>query len=93
MNLVDGPVFEPSKKIEASLNFISGNFKQVQAIKLSLLVRIEIRDLNKKIIETSETEVLSCTKMTPFTKKEIFSIDLENYKEIVETAKGEFILL
>jgi len=56
-------------------------------------VRIEIRDLNKKIIESSETEVLSCTKMKPFTKKEVFSIDLENYKEIVETAKGEFILL
>ena len=29
MNLVDGPTFEPSKKFEAGLNFISGGFKQV----------------------------------------------------------------
>jgi hypothetical protein len=57
------------------------------------MVRIEIRDLNRKLIETSVSEVLSCTKMKPFTKKEIFEIDLENYKEIVESAKGEFILL
>ena len=29
MSLMDGPVFEPSKKFEASLNFISGNQKLV----------------------------------------------------------------
>jgi hypothetical protein len=72
MNLLDGPVFEPSKKFEAVLNFISGNFKQIQAIKLSLMVHIEIRDLNKRMIEKTDTEVLSCTKMKPFLKKENF---------------------
>ena len=90
---MDGPVFEPNKKFEAVLNFISGNINQVQAIKLSLMVRIQIRDLNKKLIETQDTEVLSCTKMKPFTKKEGLMIDLDNYKEIVEAAKQEFILL
>ena len=84
---MDGPMFEPNKKFEAVLNFISGNINQVQAIKLSLMVRIQIRDLNKKLIETQETEVLSCTKMKPFTKKEGLMIDLDNYKEIVEAAK------
>jgi hypothetical protein len=29
MNLIDGPVYDPSKKFEAELNFISGSFKQV----------------------------------------------------------------
>ena len=29
MNLIDGPVYDPSKKFEAELNFISGNFKQI----------------------------------------------------------------
>ena len=29
MNLMDGPVFEPNKKFEAVLNFISGNINQV----------------------------------------------------------------
>ncbi len=57
------------------------------------MLRIEIRDLNKKIIESTETEVLSSTKMTPFSKKENFQIDLEKYKEIVNDAKSEFILL
>jgi hypothetical protein len=57
------------------------------------MVHIEIRDLNKRLIEKTESEVLSCTKMKPFTKKENFIIDLEKYKEIVEAAKSEFILL
>jgi len=58
-----------------------------------LNVIIEIRDFNKNVIESSETEVLSCTKMKPFSNKEAFNIDLENYKEIVESAKNEFKLL
>lgn len=93
MNLIDGPVYERGKKFEAALNFISGNFKKVQAIKLALIVHIEIRDLNKKLIESKESEVLSSTKMKPFTKKESLSIDIKNYKEIVDEAKNEFKLL
>ena len=93
MNLKDGPIFQPGKKFEAYLNCITGNLKRVQAIKLALNVIIEIRDFNKNVIESSETEVLSCTKMKPFSNKEAFNIDLENYKEIVESAKNEFKLL
>ena len=92
MNLIDGPVYDPSRKFEAVLNFISGSAKQIQAIKLSLIVRIEIRDLNKRIIESTDTEVLSATKLKPFNKKEQLVIDLEKYKEIVEAAKNEFKL-
>jgi hypothetical protein len=92
MNLIDGPAYDPSRKFEAVLNFISGSAKQIQAIKLSLIVRIEIRDLNKRIIESTDTEVLSATKLKPFNKKEQLVIDLEKYKEIVEAAKNEFKL-
>jgi hypothetical protein len=45
-----------------------------------LIVRIEIRDLNKRVIESTETEVLSANKLKPFTKKEKLAIDLEKYK-------------
>jgi hypothetical protein len=75
------------------LNFISGNFKEMQAIKLAIILHLEILDLNKKLIEMSDTEVLSKTKMKPFLKKETLELDLENYKEIVQTAKNEFKLL
>lgn len=56
-----------------------------------MLVKIEVLDLSKQVIETSETEVLSCTKMKPFKlKRETLTIDLENYRDIVEKAKSEF---
>ena len=97
MNLNDGPTYVPGRKIEATLNIISGSFNQLQAIKMAILVKIEVRDLNKKIIEVSETEVLSSAKLDPFgkkgTRKETLVIDFEHYKEIVETAKNEFKLL
>ena len=56
-------------------------------------MKIDVRDVNHKIIESTETEVLSKTKMKPFTKREILEVDLENYREIVEVAKNEFKLL
>lgn len=65
----------------------------MQAIKLAIILHLEILDLNKKLIEMSDTEVLSKTKMKPFLKKETLELDLENYKEIVQTAKNEFKLL
>ena len=58
-----------------------------------MIVRIEIRDLNKRVIESTETEVLSANRLKPFTKKEKLLIDLETYKSIVETARNEFKLL
>jgi hypothetical protein len=64
--LTRGPVLQPRRKFEASLNFISGNIKDIQALKLALLVRIEIRDLNKKVLEVTETEVLCSSKMPPY---------------------------
>ena len=56
-------------------------------------MKIDVRDVNHKIIESTETEVLSKTKAKPFTKREILEVDLENYREIVEVAKNEFKLL
>lgn len=67
--------------------------KQLQAIKLALLVKIEIRDISKRLIESHETEVLSSTKMKPFKQRENVAIDLEDYHRIVEAAKDEFKLL
>ena len=59
-------MFEPTGKFEAQLNFISGIARKLKAMKLSLIVRVEILDINKQVIEKSETPFLSSVKSKPF---------------------------
>lgn len=93
INLVDGPIFEPKNGFEAKLHFFSGSFKIVQAVKMALFVNIQVRDINKKILEKNEIEVLSMTKMKPLKKHESLKIELNKYREIVQEAKAEFMFL
>lgn len=78
--------------MDAEIAFLSGGSGDIQALKLALLVKIEVRDFNRRVLESTETEVLSSIKMKPFSQKEVISIDLENYHEIVDAAKNEFKL-
>ena len=75
------------------MHFFSGSFKIVQAVKMALFVNIQIRDMNKKVIEKTDMEVLSMTKLKPLKKHETLKIELNKYKEIVQEAKTEFMFL
>lgn len=58
-----------------------------------MLVSILVRDMDKKVIEKNEIEVLSMIKLKPLKKHESLKIDLNKYKEIVQEAKSEFMFL
>jgi hypothetical protein len=93
INLAEGPVFEPFKELQAKLHFISGPYRRVQAVKLGLIVLLEVRDMNKQVIERVENEVLSTTKNKPFKRHESLKLDFVTYRELVEDAKAEFKLI
>lgn len=54
---------------------------------------MEVRDINNKILEVKEHEIVSFPKVKPFLEKELIQIDLENFHEIVTSAKNQYNLL
>lgn len=59
-------IFEPFGRFEAQISFISGVSRKLKAVKLSLLVKVEVLDLSRQVIEKSESPFLSIVKRKPF---------------------------
>lgn len=75
------------------MNFGS-SYKSISSIKATLIVRIQVYDLlnPNKILEEFEHAIIPAAKVKPFLQRETLSIDLENYKEVVEKAKDDYNL-
>ena len=47
---------------------------------MSLLVKVEVLDRNKNVVEKTEKPFLSCVKSKPFQKRERLSLDLDQFR-------------
>ena len=70
-------VFDPSNKFEAQINFISRIARKLKAVKMSLIVKVEVLDARKNVIEKTESSFMSCVKYKPFQNRERLSLDLD----------------